>query len=409
MRKWGSFVLGFLVLVMVLTGCGSAAGDQNALQKSDNKGTAAVESKTELRFESSQSADRADSSAEAPLQNDGASDKNIVVESGGSDSSVPGAEKAVAGFTGSDIVAGLNKKLIYHANLNMEVNHYAKAQTEVRNMVSLSQGYIIEFNENTSQYEQGGTFVIKVPASGFSSFLSNLEKVKHEKLQRSIQGQDVSEEYVDLESRLKAKQLMETQYTEFMKKATKSSDLVAFANELGKIQEEIERIKGKMRYIDQNVSFSTVELRLYQTDASLDIQKKQGQDPLGIRANKALKGSLHALSVTFEWLVVILAGALPILVGAGIILWIVLAYRKRRRRSLNKHSRGVREGNQAQQPANTLLPNVGNVDQSGAAQVEQVEQKNSSEGKGNSAENESSGMQDEGNIRDANDTDPHEK
>lgn len=207
--------------------------------------------------------------------------------------------------------------------------------------------------------------MIKVPASGFSSFLSNLEKVKHEKLQRSIQGQDVSEEYVDLESRLKAKQLMESQYTEFMKKSTKSSDLVAFANELGKIQEEIERIKGRMRYIDQNVSFSTVELRLYQTDAGSDIQKKQEQDPLGTRANKALNGSLNALSVTFEWLVVILAGALPILIGAGIILWIVLAYRKRRRHSLDQRSRGIREGNQ----------------QAEVGQVEQAERKNSEQGK----------------------------
>ncbi|MFD2879453.1 DUF4349 domain-containing protein [Paenibacillus rhizoplanae] len=58
-----------------------------------------------------------------------------------------------------------------------------------------------------------------MPAAGFSPFLNNLEKIKHEKLQRSIQGQDVSEEYVDLESRLKAKQMMETQYIDFMKKS----------------------------------------------------------------------------------------------------------------------------------------------------------------------------------------------
>lgn len=160
----------------------------------------------------------------------------------------------------------------------MEVADYGAAQTEVRNMITLAGGYIIEFSENMSEYEQGGTFILKVPASGFSSFLNNLEKVKHEKLQRSIQGQDVSEEYVDLESRLKAKQMMETQYIDFMKKATKPADLVQFANQLGAIQEQIEQIKGRMRYIDQNVSFSTVELRLYQTEESIAVTQVKNKD-----------------------------------------------------------------------------------------------------------------------------------
>lgn len=91
---------------------------------------------------------------------------------------------------------------------------------------------------------------------------------------------------MDLESRLKAKQMMEAQYIDFMKKATKPADLVQFANQLGEIQEQIEQIKGRMRYIDQNVSFSTVELRLYQTEKSLTLTKTNAQGPLGERASK---------------------------------------------------------------------------------------------------------------------------
>ncbi|WP_232238836.1 DUF4349 domain-containing protein, partial [Paenibacillus forsythiae] len=116
----------------------------------------------------------------------------------------------------------MNKKLIYRANLNMEVENYEQAQTEVRNMVNLARGYILGFTETLSDSEHGGTFLVKIPASGFSSFLDNLEKIKNESLQRSIEGQDVSEEYVDLEARLKAKQLLESQYVEFMKKATQA-------------------------------------------------------------------------------------------------------------------------------------------------------------------------------------------
>ncbi len=92
----------------------------------------------------------------------------------------------------------------------MEVEDYGAAQSEVRNLVTLAGGYIIGFTENMTDYEKGGTFVLKVPAAGFSPFLDKLELIKNEGAQRSIEGQDVSEEYADLESRLKAKQLMET-------------------------------------------------------------------------------------------------------------------------------------------------------------------------------------------------------
>lgn len=340
MRKWGLHYLCLLILAVILAGCGSedrnSAADSSAKQNGSMSNEAAVEVQSQNSIASS-----ADQSTAAAPEIEAGGSENLAVKG----STPENTNQTSAGFTGSDVVAGLNKKLIYKANLNMEVEDYGKAQTEIRNLVTLANGYIIEFNENMSQYEQGGTFILKVPASGFSPFLNKLEQVKHESLQRSIQGQDVSEEYVDLESRLKAKQLMEAQYTEFMKKATKSTDLVAFANELGSIQESIEQIKGRMRYINQNVSFSTVELRVYQTDESIAVKEKEEQGPLLERASDALKGSLNALSVMFQWIVVILAGALPILIGAAIILAIVLVSRKNIHERRGQQAQRIRQRN----------------------------------------------------------------
>ncbi|MEK4005521.1 DUF4349 domain-containing protein [Paenibacillus sp. FSL H3-0333] len=346
MRKWGLHYLLYLVVVaVVLTGCGASSSNSDS--------AANLESGFSNQSASDGSAESAPAAVEAKedsLANTAmAVNDQSAVKGGGGNSAVPvaGAEQgtdASAGFTGTDVVAGLNKKLIYKANLNMEVSDYGAAQTEVRNMVTLAGGYIIEFSENMSEYEQGGTFILKVPAAGFSPFLNNLEKIKHEKLQRSIQGQDVSEEYVDLESRLKAKQMMEAQYIDFMKKATKPADLVQFANQLGEIQEQIEQIKGRMRYIDQNVSFSTVELRLYQTEKSLTLTQTNSEGPLGERASEALKSSMKALSVMFQWLVVVLAAALPVLLVAGVVVALVLWLRKSFKRRQPAHPEQARLG-----------------------------------------------------------------
>lgn len=340
MRKWGLHYLCLLILAVILASCGSADRNSAADSSAKQNGSMSNEAAAEVQSQNSIASSADQSTAAAPEIEAGGSE-NLAVKGSTSENT----NQTSAGFTGSDVVEGLNKKLIYKANLNMEVEDYGKAQTEIRNLVTMANGYIIEFNENMSQYEQGGTFILKVPASGFSPFLNKLEQVKHESLQRSIQGQDVSEEYVDLESRLKAKQLMEAQYTEFMKKATKSTDLVAFANELGSIQESIEQIKGRMRYINQNVSFSTVELRVYQTDESIAVKEKEEQGPLLERASDALKGSLNALSVMFQWIVVILAGALPILIGAAIILAIVLVSRKNIRERRGQQAQRIRQRN----------------------------------------------------------------
>ncbi|MEK4851021.1 DUF4349 domain-containing protein [Paenibacillus sp. FSL H7-0756] len=346
MRKWGLHYLLYLVVVaVVLTGCGASSGNSDSAANSESafRNEAASDG-------SAESAPAAVEAKEDSLANTAMADNGqAAVKGGGGNSALPKMDSgqgtdASAGFTGTDVVAGLNKKLIYKANLNMEVSDYGAAQTEVRNMVTLAGGYIIEFSENMSEYEQGGTFILKVPAAGFSPFLNNLEKIKHEKLQRSIQGQDVSEEYVDLESRLKAKQMMEAQYIDFMKKATKPADLVQFANQLGEIQEQIEQIKGRMRYIDQNVSFSTVELRLYQTEKSLTLTKTNAQGPLGERASEALKSSMKALSVMFQWLVVVLAAALPVLLVAGVVVALVLWLRKSIKRRQPAHLEQARLG-----------------------------------------------------------------
>ncbi len=114
--------------------------------------------------------------------------------------------------TGSDEAAGFNRKLIYRANLVMPVEDYSKAQTALRDLVALSGAYILQFSENANTGERGGTYTIKVAANGFVSLLDGLEKMSPS-LQRNVQGQDVTEEYVDLSSRLKANNWLKPDYS----------------------------------------------------------------------------------------------------------------------------------------------------------------------------------------------------
>ncbi|MBT2765304.1 DUF4349 domain-containing protein [Paenibacillus sp. ISL-20] len=348
MRKRGSWITALMLIVLLVSGCSSGSQDKSA------GGAAAVESQETSVDQASNQTD----GGEAEAKNGTAvTSKNSVEEPASADAELPNmpspAQASGAGFNSQDLSGGLNKKLMYKANIVMEIQDYGKAQSEVRNTVTLSGGYIVNFSETQSSSEKGGTFIVKVPANDFSSFLNRLENIAHENLQRSIEGQDVTEEYVDLESRLKAKQIMEEQYVAFMKKATKTTDLVAFANELERIQSEIEQMKGRMRYIDQNVSYSTVEIRLYETPQKKDDPKTSAiQAPLGQRISQAFQGSIDVITIIVQWIIVILSGSLPVLVIAAfvlLILWLARRSGQRKREEVARKRKLLNNGPTSEQ------------------------------------------------------------
>lgn len=328
-KRWRSIAASLgLVMVFLLGGCGSADKSASNVSSADS-GSGGGYASDEL------SVATAENMAEV-------SDAKGVADGGaaGGEAEAPASagEKAASRVGGggvqvSSFEEGLNKKLIYEANVTIEVKDFNQVQSEIRNLVTLTGGYIVEFSENQSDSERGGTFILKVPASGFSSFLDELEKLKSTSFQQSIRGQDVSEEYVDLESRLKVKQAMEARYLKFVNEATKTDELVKFANELERIQTEIEQIKGRMRFIDNHVAFSTVEIRVFQPLEDTLSKLDKEQPPLLQRAEQALSGSLKVISMILQWIVIVLAGALPLILIAALIVAIYVPVRKKRRKS----------------------------------------------------------------------------
>ncbi|CAH1204555.1 hypothetical protein PAECIP111891_02535 [Paenibacillus allorhizoplanae] len=310
-----------LLVLGVLAGCSSssssksaqdAKGEMNSVQTS---GATADQfaSKADLNASNAAPAAKAMESAPiAPTTDGKAAAPNVVMPASGND------QEAV-----------FNRKLIYRANLVMPVEDYSNAQTRLRDLVALSGAYILQFSESANTGEKGGTYTIKVAANGFVSMLDGLEKISPA-LQRNVQGQDVTEEYVDLSSRLTAKQLVETRLLSFMEKATKTDDLLAFSNELAKVQEAIEQIKGRMRYLDQNVSYSTIELRMYQQTGKKPLLSDPNELTLAERVEKAWGSSLNVLVAVMQGVLVFLAAAVPVLVILLLIAFPIWVYRRKR-------------------------------------------------------------------------------
>jgi hypothetical protein len=114
----------------------------------------------------------------------------------------------------------------------------------------------------------GGTVTVRVPNDSFSKVMGELEKLGKVKA-IGEQAQDVTEEYVDLESRINNLKAQEAVYLGLMAKAQTIEESIAVQRELAVIQEQIEQLQGRKNYLDNHVQFSTVQVTLLESGTAV--------------------------------------------------------------------------------------------------------------------------------------------
>jgi Flp pilus assembly protein TadB len=103
---------------------------------------------------------------------------------------------------------------------------------------------------------------VRVPADKFSESLDEIRKAAGRVLVETIKGQDVTEEFIDIEARLKAKRALEDQFMEIMKRSNTVADALNVQRQLAEVRGEIEKIEGRKRFLENQASLSTIRLRI---------------------------------------------------------------------------------------------------------------------------------------------------
>ncbi|MEH7082438.1 DUF4349 domain-containing protein [Neobacillus drentensis] len=226
-----------------------------------------------------------------------------------------------------------NQMVIYQADLELRVKKFDKTVQTLEDKVIKYGGYITESNVSKEGKEQvSGSIRIRIPQKNFQAFLHDAESQAAEVLQRNITGQDVTEEYVDLESRLKSKRVVEERLTTFMKSAVKTEDLLKISADLAVVQEEIEAIEGKMKFLENQTSLSTVNITLYEKNVVIPTIDK---DKLNTweKTKKQFMKSINMLLVGLSGLVVFIVGNIPVIAILLLLGFLsVFFYRKKKNR-----------------------------------------------------------------------------
>lgn len=239
---------------------------------------------------------------------------------------------------GTDTPVGLKVIRDGRVDLRVAPGTFEQISSQLRSIAVDLGGYITAGETHLQEIDgvdyTVGWLTMRIPEDRFDDALDRVDGLG-ERLSLNVSSQDVTEEYVDLEGRLRYWKTQEEFYTRLMAEATAIDDLVTIQTRMQDVLLNIEQIEGRLRYLDSRTSFSTLTVGLTEVPGTIPIAEPD--DPGVI--DEAIDQAGAVLLATIGGLIVGAAFVLPfaLLAAVGFLLW--LAIRSVHRRKTDRSER----------------------------------------------------------------------
>lgn len=148
------------------------------------------------------------------------------------------------------------------ATLRVQVAQVSTVEAELRAHAEQLGGYVVSVETQGSDANMTSTIVFRVPAEHFDAALNTIEGLSLKVLSRSVSGEDVTEEFVDLESRLRNLEATRDRMIDLLARADEVEAALQVSRALSEVQGEIEQIQGRMKFLSQSAALSTIRADL---------------------------------------------------------------------------------------------------------------------------------------------------
>lgn len=196
----------------------------------------------------------------------------------------------------------IQSKIIKTADVRFQVDSYKKAKPQIEQTIANYDAVIMSENEQNNSYSIRNDVVIRVHKEHFDTLLNALVKVASYVENKSINAKDVTEEYFDVQTRLNTKKEVEKRFLAILNDAKTIKDILAVEAQLAEMREEIEAAEGRLKFLNDQVAYSTIRLHFHEQLDGVAAPKKGFFYKIG----KAFKGGWEGLQefivgLTYTW------------------------------------------------------------------------------------------------------------
>ena len=150
------------------------------------------------------------------------------------------------------------KKIIKSGDMTIEVADIKTAQEKIQNFVKNNKAYIQNERFSNAETQTTLSMEIRIPNQNFDNLINSFSDEIGSISEKNIRVQDVTEEYTDVSIRLKNKLAYLEKYRDLLKRSASTKDLLEIQEKIRGLEEEIESSEGRLRYIDDQVNYSTL-------------------------------------------------------------------------------------------------------------------------------------------------------
>ena len=277
---------------------------------------------------------------DAPMDNGAVADR-IEAMAEAPEYSLNDSSSAADSASGETAIDTQNQKLIRTVYMDAETEDMDALLSQVQARINELGGYV-EAREvyNGSMYNstryRNANLTVRIPADKLNAFVDHVSQVSNiTSSQETVD--DVTLQYVAIESRIKALETEQQTLLDLMAKAETMSDLLTIESRLTEVRYELENINSQLRVYDNKINYATIHLDISEVVEYTEPEPENGWQRMGKGFVKSVKGVGNGLKEFFIWLVAAIPYLLLIgMIGAGIFLIIWGSIRRGRKKRAAK-------------------------------------------------------------------------
>jgi hypothetical protein len=218
----------------------------------------------------------------------------------------------------------LPRKILYDARIELLVESLNSAEQAILGLIQEHGGFLAQSDQiGQTSVQRQATWRVRVPADHFDAFVSAVSRLG-EVRENHVSSQDVTEEYVDIEARIRNKQEEEKRLLKHLSDSTgKLEDILSVERELSRVRGEIEQMQGRLRFLANRAELSTITI----TASEFRNYTPPVPTALPAQIGHTFFGSLDALVAVGKAFLLVLVALVPwlplIVLGLLLVRWLI--------------------------------------------------------------------------------------